>query len=72
MSLTAHKPFDDEHYHIPFNYQQLNESELEHMQKSTPYHHAMTALLDGLVRDNAFDCLNKTTDFKAFLSEHTY
>lgn len=68
--------FDDElyseHYHIPFVNNELSEDELKGMFSNTPYHIAMLELLERLMHSNIFDLLNKTSDFKAFLTEHEY
>lgn len=61
-----------EHYHIPFNNEDLEEKELEKLFQNTPYHKAMSKLLKKLVESGVFDLLKKTADFKAFLSEHNY
>ena len=61
-----------EHYHIPFDNKNLEDEELVKLFQKTPYHRAMSKLLEKLVENGAFDSLKKTTDFKVFLSEHDY
>jgi hypothetical protein len=61
-----------EHYHIPFDNKDLEDEELAKFFQNTPYHRAMSKLLEKLVENGVFDSLKKTTDFKVFLSEHNY
>lgn len=61
-----------EHYNIPFDNKNLDDKELEKLFQNTPYHKAMSELLEKLVENRAFDSLKKTSDFKVFLTEHEY
>ncbi len=66
-----HELYSD-HYHIPFSNKSLDDAELAKLFKNTPYHIAMSQLLEKLLENGGFDLLKKTTDFKVFLSEHNY
>jgi len=76
VDLNDGEGFDDElysdHYHIPFENKNMNEEQLADLFSKTPYHQAMSLLLEKLNDANIFELLNKTQDFKAFLSEHDY
>lgn len=61
-----------EHYDIPFDNKGLEDEALAKLFQNTPYHRAMSQLLEKLVENGVFDSLKKTTDFKVFLSEHNY
>jgi hypothetical protein len=73
---TLKEGFDEElyneHYDIAFEHMGISDAALTAMQQDTPYHHAMSSLLEKLIDSKAFDCLKKTDDFRAFLSEHNY
>lgn len=68
--------FDDnlysEHYDLPMEHDIYEGEAFEALMQSTAYHHAMKALMQKLLDSNVFDLLNKTQDFRAFLSEHNY
>lgn len=66
-----HELYSD-HYHIPFENKKLSNNELLAMFEDTLYHTAMASLMQKILDSRALDLLNKTTDFKAFLSEHNY
>ena len=74
--LNDGEGFDDElysdHYHIPFENKNMNEQQLANLFSKTPYHQAMSLLLEKLNDANIFELLHKTQNFKAFLSEHDY
>jgi hypothetical protein len=61
-----------EHYNIPFENTGLSKKELDDLFNKSLYHKAMSALLKKIQDSKVLDSLNKTDDFKAFLSEHNY
>lgn len=61
-----------EHYHLSFEQPKPTEAETAELFLQTPYHKAMQELLTLLENSGVFDLLNKTADFRTFLSEHNY
>jgi hypothetical protein len=74
--FSLEEGFDDnlysEHYHLPMEQGIYEGEDFEIMMQSTAYHQAMKALMQKILDSNVFDLLNKTSDFRAFLSEHNY